>query len=374
MPAVSFTLLIDDAPASPKLMDVLQQIEVEDHAGMADMLRLSLAVGVKENGSGWNVLDDGHFGRLSNIKVRVNVGSRAAEQLIDASVIEANADFSNEPGRSALRVVAMDPTVLMNLEEKIRPWPDMADSDIASAIFGEYGFAAEVEQTQPSRQEVDLTTIQRGTDIQFLRQLALRNGYECFVDTNSEGDQAVAHFHRPRLEQSTQGVLSINMGQTTNVNTFKARYDMLRPTTAQANGIDVATRSDQPAQAEDISLRGLGSAPALGGERRRKVLLSRTGLSQIGELQSYAEAVADQSGWAITAEGELNTVAYGGVLRAKRPVEVRGAGRQFSGTYYVERVLHTLSGEEYTQRFTLRRNALGLTGQERFVDDGAIPS
>jgi phage protein D len=118
----------------------------------------------------------------------------------------------------------------------------------------------------------------------------------------------------------------------------------------------------------------MGNAPALGGDRPRKVLLSQTGLAETGELQAYAQAVADQSAWAITAEGELNTVAYGGVLRTKRPVEMRGAGRQFSGTYYVERVLHTLRGDEYTQRFTLRRNALGLTGQERFVEDGALPS
>src|SRR5215212_3966607 len=187
MPAVSFTLLIDDAPASPELLDVLQQIEVEDHAQMADMLRVSLAVGVRENGSGWNVLDDGLFKRLTNIKVKVKVGSGSDEPLIDAFVIETNADFSNEPGRSMLRAVAMDPTVLMNLEEKVRPWPDMADSAIASAIYGEYGFEVEVEQTQPSRQEVNHTTIQRGTDIQFLRQLAERNGYECYVETDPQG-------------------------------------------------------------------------------------------------------------------------------------------------------------------------------------------
>src|SRR5215212_3753605 len=300
MPAVSFTLLIDDAPASPELMDVLQQIEAEDHAQMADMLRVSLAVGVRENGSGWNVLDDGLFKRLTNIKVKVKVGSGSDEPLIDAFVIETNADFSNEPGRSMLRAVAMDPTVLMNLEEKVRPWPDMADSAIASAIYGEYGFEVEVEQTQPSRQEVNHTTIQRGTDIQFLRQLAERNGYECYVGTDPQGGQPIAHFHKPRLEQSAQGVLSVNMGQATNVNKFKARYDTLLPTTAQVTGLDVETQSDQPAQVESLSLRGLGNAPALGGDRPRKVLLSQTGLAETGELQTLAQAVADRSAWAIT--------------------------------------------------------------------------
>jgi phage protein D len=273
-----------------------------------------------------------------------------------------------------LRVVAMDPSVLMNLEEKVREWPDMADSAVASDIFGEYGFEPDVEQTQPSRQEVDHKTIQRGTDIQFLRQLAERNGYECFVESNAEGGQSKAHFHKERLEQSAQGVLSVNMGRATNVDKFKARYDMLRPTTAQATGLDAETRSDQPAQADAASQRVLGDASALGGERPRRVLLSRTGLAETGELQTLAQAVVDQSSWAITAEGELNTVAYGGVLRAKRPVEVRGAGRQCSGTYYVERVLHIIRGDGYVQRFSLRRNASGLSGRERFVEDRAVSS
>jgi len=54
-------------------------------------------------------------------------------------------------------------------------------------------------------------------------------------------------------------------------------------------------------------------------------------------------------------------------MRAKRPILVRGVGQQFSGTYYVERVLHTIKSDgTYVQRFTLRRNALGLKGGEQF--------
>lgn len=373
MTAVSYTLLMDHMPARGDLLTAIQQIEVEDHADMADMLRLRVAIGVRDGCGGWAVLDDDLFSRLAHIKIVVSVSSGPSEPLIDAYVIETSADFSNQPGRSALNVVAMDPTVLMNLEEKIRPWPDMADSDIATTIFGEYGFAPQVEGAQPARQEVDSTTIQRGSDIQFLRQLARRNGYECYVEMNPLTGVVEGHFHPPRHEQSAQGVLSVNMGEATNVNSFNVRYDMLRPTTAQVTGLDIETQEDQPAQVESMALTGLGRESALGGDRPRRVLLSGTGLAQAGELQTYAQAVVERSAWAIAAEGELNTVAYGGVLRAKRPVEVRGAGRQFSGTYYVERVHHAFTGDGYTQRFTLRRNALGLTGQERFVEDRALP-
>ena len=161
MTAVSYALLVNGAPASPDLLDVIQQIEVEDHADMADMMRLRLAVSVREDGSGWTVLDEDLFARLASLQIQVTVGSGPAEPLIEAYVIENSAEFSNQPGGSVLSVVAMDPTVLMNLEEKVRPWPDMTDSDIAATVFGEYGFSGDVEQTQPARQEVDHTTIQQ---------------------------------------------------------------------------------------------------------------------------------------------------------------------------------------------------------------------
>jgi phage protein D len=372
--AVSYTLLINGVPASSDLQAAIQQIEVEDHADMADMFRLRAAIGVKNGCADWTVVDDELFPRLAAIKVAVTIGNGPTEPLIEAYVIETNVDFSNQPGQSVLNVVAMDPTVRMNLEEKVRPWPNMADSDIASAIFEDrdYGFVPVVEQTQPSRQEVDYTTMQRGTDIRFLQQLAGRNGYECYVEVNPSTRLTEGHFHPPRLEQRPQGVLSVNMGEATNVNSFSARYDMLRPTTAQVTGLDIETQADQPAQAESLAVPELGSEPSLNGNRQRRVLLSRTGLAETGELQAYAQAVVDQSGWAITADGELNTVAYGRVLRAKRPVLVRGAGRQFNGTYYAKKVLHTFTGDSYTQRFTLSRNATSLTGRESFAEDEAL--
>jgi len=104
------------------------------------------------------------------------------------------------------------------------------------------------------------------------------------------------------------------------------------------------------------------------------VLISGTGLTSASELKTYAQGVVDESSFAITAEGELNTVAFGSVLAAKKAVNVRGAGRTFSGVYYVEKVLHTFTGDGYTQHFSLKRNASGLTGQEDFVQSGALPS
>jgi phage protein D len=376
LPAITYALSIDGTPAGEDLLQVIQQIEVEDHANMADMLRLRIVIGIKDGCSGWSFVDDGLFSPLANLRVSVSVGSGRAETLIDAYVIETNASFANRPGSSVLNVVAMDPSVLMTLQEKVKAWPNMADSDVANAVFSssDYKFTPIIDATKWKRQENEQTLIQRGTDMQFLQQLAQRNGFECYVETNGRSGAVEGHFHAPRLDESVQGVLSVNMRDATNVNSFNARYDMLQPTTARATNLDVQDQSDQQADIAGSKQSALGKKGALESQRQRRVLPSRTGLVRSGELQAYTQALVDRSALAITADGELNTVAYGGILRAKRPIAVRGAGQQFSGTYYVERVHHVLTADSYRQSFTLRRNALGLSGKESFVESNALPA
>jgi phage protein D len=374
MGQVAYTLYIADQPAPPELIDVIQRLEVEDHADMADMMRLTVAIAIRDGCGSWNVVDENTFQRLTKLRVNVNVGSGKTEPLLEAYVIQTSASFANQPGQSVLNVVAMEPTVKMNLKETVRPWPNMADSDIAEQIFGDYKFGTDIDPTQPTRDEIDHTEMQRGTDIQFLQSLAQRNGYECYVELNPETGVVEGHFHKPRLQLTPQGVLSVNMGDATNVNSFQPSFDMLQPATAQAANVDIHSHEKQSTDSDNAEDKTLGSASTVSGDDPRQVLMSGTGLTDTGELQTAAQAEVDRSAFAITAEGEVNTVAYGDVLRAKRPVLVRGAGRQFSGVYYVERVTHTFTGDGYTQHFSLRRNAAGLTGQENFVQDGAISS
>lgn len=375
MPQISYLLSIDNVPASPGLLGAIQQIEVEDHAEMADMMRLRIAVGGKDGCSGWNVLDENLFRRLTTIRLAVAIGTGAAETLMTAYVTEINADLSNQPGQSVLNVAAMDATVLMTLEEKVRRWPDMADSDIATAIFTDraYGFTPIVDPTRYTRREEDETVMQRGSDIQFLKELAGRSGFECFVETNPRSGKIEGHFHKPRLDHP-QGVLSVNLGEQSNVNTLSFRHDTTRPASAAASAVDPGTREHQPVLAERTRLVDLGRTPAHTEERPRRLLLAQTALLRSGELQTLAQAAADRSAFAIAAEGELNTVAYGSVLHAKRTVLVRGAGTIFNGAYYVERVLHTIGGNGYRQSFSLKRNATELTGRESFVASRALPA
>ncbi len=372
-----YRLTIGGAPAPAAVLSAIKKIEIEDHAAMADMMKLHLAVAVRQDGSGWTVLDDDTFPRLAKLRVEVTVGSGPSLPLIEAYVVHVDTAFSNDPGSSELVVSAMDPTVLMHLEEKVKTWPNMTDSDVASQIFsdGAYGFTPVVESTDYSHEENDHTLTQRGTDIAFLQKLAEQNGYECFV-TLGDGGQVEGHFHSPRPDDPPQGVLTVNMGSATNVNTFRAKFDMVAPSVAKAQTIDPDDASGQSGDASQAQQsESMGESSATPTDRPRTVLLSGLAMAQSGQVQRYAQSVVDRSSYSISADGTLDTVAYANVLRAKQPVMIRGVGQQFSGRYYVERVLHTIAGDgTWTQQFTARRNATGLTRRENFRSDDAIAS
>jgi hypothetical protein len=157
------------------------------------------------------------------------------------------------------------------------------------------------------------------------------------------------------------------------VQKLDATYEMVRPAAAEASGVDARTLADQPVDAASTDQTELGDRTLLNGDRPRRVRLRPAGLADTGELQTLTQAAANRSAWAVTVTGEIDTAAYGDILDTAKNVAVRGAGEEFSGNYYVQSVLHRFAGEGYTQSFTLRRNALALTGAEVFVPALGLP-
>jgi hypothetical protein len=72
-------------------------------------------------------------------------------------------------------------------------------------------------------------------------------------------------------------------------------------------------------------------------------------------------AVASQSTDSVKARGTLDVTRYGGLLKARRLVGVRGAGPAFDGLYFVRKVTHQIQRGQYKQSFELSRNGLVST-------------
>jgi hypothetical protein len=365
VPPTGFLLTLGLVPAPAEIVDAVEAIEVESSLDEASVFRLRLGIAPTLPGD-WTVLREDIFRPLLPVGIRVLAGVGVPEAVINGYVSQQHVTYADDPGDSGLEVTGMDATMLMNLQEKVMPWPNLPDAAIATAIFGQYGVVPKVQPTSPVLIEPEGTTIQRGTDIRFLRRLARRNGFDCYVQPEPVSGLDVGHFEPPTLFGVPQAVLNVALGDETNVSGFSVRYELTRPTTAVAATLDVTTKTPQPALAPASLEVPLGAEPAL--TRVLPPPISRpvgTGLARSGDLQKSAQAIADRSSFAVVAEGDVG--ASVGVLRPGGIVNVRGAGRVFNGSYLVSKVRHTIGDDGYTQHFEARRNAVTMTGAELFV-------
>jgi hypothetical protein len=69
-------------------------------------------------------------------------------------------------------------------------------------------------------------------------------------------------------------------------------------------------------------------------------------------------AYASRHSDSVFGNGSLDLSRYGHVLRSRQLVGVRGVGEAFDGLHYVTSVSSTLRRGEFTQSFSLARNAL----------------
>lgn len=370
MPNASYTLQINNAPADPDLLSAITLIEVEDDAALASAFRITLPIGLTDEGD-WTQVAEEKFKPLTSVSISVQYGSSVNEVLMSGYITAHHIHFDDSPGASTLEIIGMDATTLLNLEEKIVAWSDMADSDIATQIFSSYSFTPQVDSTQPSYEENEVVIIQRGTDLAFLRRLARRNGFEFYVETDATTGITTGHFHKPLLSGQPQKDLALAFGEERNVRQLEVNYDALRPTTADARGVSIGDKSDQSASKSSSDLDTLGAEGLLDAlDQQPKTLVARGSAFDDAELQTRAQAAVDASTWALAMSGEVDITGYQAVLRSRRTVLVKGAGTRYSGTYYVARVTHHLTPTTYTQKFELTRNALGLTGSEPFASAG----
>jgi phage protein D len=381
-------------------------LRVEENTAMPSTMQLRLSTRQDDNGN-WDYLEDSRLAPFTKVSVRIGFtgggglagalgaiagalgaggsGDDGLERVFDGYISAIHFSLGSAPGDSHIEVSAMDTSVLMSLEEKIATWTDMSDSDIAQQVVSAYGVQAQMDSTPTVHQENDTTIVQRSTDIQFVRELAARNGLEFYFQTDKKSGNVTAFFRAPQLEGTPQPDLAIQFGGDSNLRSFSTRLNAQRPLSVKTQQIDVKANSANSAQVANVQLAKLGDKDAntlLGGaldslvtpkDTQAQMLALGPPTSDATELQTIAQAVRDEAGWFITAEGEINTEAYQAVLRAHRLVLVKGSGTPYSGKYYVTRVVHELKGDgTYTQKFEARRNARDIDGTEQFGGGGGL--
>ncbi|TQF68276.1 hypothetical protein FK531_14305 [Rhodococcus spelaei] len=361
----TYQVLFDDTPADDTFYDVLDTLEVEENADLPDALSLLLPVSAAGNDLTW--VGDDRIGPYANIAVVATPDGAGSPQCIfDGYVLSHKIHLPAGSAAATVQVWGQDATVLMGLEEKTKEWSGMSDGAVANAIFSGYGATPDATNTDndtPAHTEDGHTLMQRGSDIDFLRQLARRTGRWCRMMCADKPGQRTGYFATPTLTGDPVVTLDLNDPATRSVPSLDFTWDVARPTTVQARQASL-TDPDPGGMSADTTDSGLPPLDARGltdfAGRERRVILTAT--ADTAELPGRARALLREADWFARCEGTADLAVLKSVLRVGSVVAVEGVGKLLSGPYLVWSVRHTITTRSHQMAFTLVRNSVGPAG------------
>lgn len=219
---------------------------------------------------------------------------------------------------------------------KTRTFLKQTDSAIASTIIQEAGLQADVQNTS-NQNEYVMQHSQH--DMEFLRELAARNGYQIVVDgAKIKFRSAETSPPEAPVQELDQTLISFSgrLSAVAQPNSVEVRgWD---PKTKQAV-VGTAATSASPSTIGDGKKGGAAAQSAFSSSA--KVIVSTIPVRVAAEATIHAQAVLDQMASSyLSAEG---CCIGEPAIKAGALVQVKGVGTKFSGKYFVSASRH-----EYT--------------------------
>lgn len=304
----------------------------------------------------------------ARISLVLSIGA-GSTVLADGFVTEAELALPDRPGGTVtLHVTAEDAGLLMDLEERDVPHPNLGDYEQVINILRPYasrGITAQVSRPRISNQENETVGVpsQHDTDLGHLALLARQHDFACYLIPGPQPGTSTCYWGPAIRSGRPQPALSVDLGAETNVEgalTFRSsalspesvRGSIKDPRSGDTTPVDALTTRREPLAA--VPLTALRTAML----RTRRHRLSGPDPAVAG---GQAQARLDRSIDGVTGTGTLDGARYGAVLRPHALVGLRGAGWAHDGLWYVRQVVHDLAPGSYRQNFTIVREGFGST-------------
>jgi hypothetical protein len=362
--SVHTQLCVGGQPVPHAFYDLIGQMEIEESSDRPGALLLQLPVNRTSAGD-LQFVGDGTFEPLTNITLTVtpDAPGSTTQCIFDGYVLSWRLHLDRASLSSTIDVWAQDASWLMNVDDQVMEWSGQTDGQVANEIFNSHGFTpakANTVNDSPSHRPDGHTLFQRGTDLQFLRGLARRNGKLCRVACTDTPGKRTGYFVTPTV--SGQPVAKITLFDPDNwtLETLDFDWDIMRPTEADASQVDL-TQSSRTGT--DVTTNASGLAPL--DERDYASYLGQssalllTAPADVPELAYRTAAVLTESGFFSRCNGEVDADRIGTILRVGDVVTIEGAGNIQSGKWLVWNVRHSFSLDSWKMSFTLVRNAMG---------------
>jgi hypothetical protein len=379
-----YQLLLNGQPADSDLYAAITALEVEESMDLPSALQLTVPISATAGGDLLYV-SDARFMPLASVAVVAAPGTSSAAGAIGGAVGAVTSALGSTPTgqcifdgyalshkihldsgitNSTLVVWGQDASWLMNLTEKVKEWVNVTDATVANTIFGDYGITPSdqnLADDSPSHTEDGHSLMQRGSDIQFLRNLARRNGKVCRIACADQPGVRTGYFATPSLDGDPVVTLTLTDVQNWTVKALDLEWDATRPTSVIARQALFSDPDPEGASADtvDSGLPALSDRTLADFTGQPMTVLLAAPVDDAGELTLRAQALLRDAAWFVRGEGEADVERLGMVLRAGMVVAIAGIGALHSGRYLVWRVRHVIGQDQHTMKFTLVRNAVG---------------
>ena len=204
------------------------------------------------------------------------------------------------------------------------------------------------------------TEVQSGTDLNYINQLAGETGYVFYLEPGPMPLTSTAYWGPEVRTGLPQPALSVNMDAAGNVESLNFSLDGLMRRQLLVTIQDENTKYPirVPVPDPDVLKPPLAARkpPALKTE-----IVEGTAKMAFPEATRKALGLMGGAADMVSGSGQLDVMRYGHVLKPRRYVAVRGAGKNYDGLYYVTSVTHNIKRGEYKQSFSLVRGGIGST-------------
>ena len=366
---IQLTLLMGPViaiPAPRLVIDALESVEVTTAAGSTSGFQMSFTFNSKSELNTIFLLAAGQNTSLGTPPLRVMLIvtiNGTPNVLFDGVMtnVDVQAGSGKSPGQ--VSVTGEDITKVMDLFDfSGLPYPAMPIEARVALICAKYAMFGVIPMVIPVLFPevpipVDYIPAHKGTDLQYLQQLAEDVGYVFYVEPGPVPGTNIAYFGPEIKVGVPQPALNIDMDAHTNVEGLRFNFDATKGVLPVVYIQNPLTRAPIPIPIPDLNplQPPLGLLPT--PIANLKVLKNTAKLSPLKAIgRGLAEAARSQD--AVSARGSLDVQRYGRLLKARQLVGVRGAGLAYDGLYYVRSVTSKLKRGEFKQEFNLTCNGL----------------
>lgn len=292
--------------------------------------------------------------------------------LIDGVITKNDVSPGDKGSNSTLTIWGKDLTAVMDQSTFTGfPFPAMPVEARVALILAKYALFGVIPLVVPSVMlfvplPIEQIPAQKGTDLQYVRYLADQAGYVFYIDPGPAPGTSKAYWGPQIKVGPVQPALSSDLDAYTNVESLQFSFNQEQNKVPLVYIYNSESGATIPIPMPPITPLNppLGLIPPLPTNLLPPDLspfredVAKTPIPQ-AIMMGLAEAARNAE--AVSCDGSLDVTRYGGVLKARQLVGVRGAGPAFDGLYYVKSVTHKIKRGEYRQDFTLTRNGLVST-------------